>query len=70
MAEVFVEPDNKEGGYRALQNHKVICRGGTQLECAKKAHDMRPSDTIQAARVLHEPGGTPDKWRTIFHPKR
>jgi len=71
MANVFVEPDKQNGGYKAMQKGRVIARGDTQKEAGEKSHDIRPHDTILAGRVrLDEGVPHPDKWRHLFAPKR
>jgi cytochrome c-type biogenesis protein CcmE len=67
MALVIVEPDKKNGGYKALQKGQVVARGGTQKKAGDKAHNLRPNDTIEAARVRYEPGGIPDEFRRRLH---
>ncbi len=71
MANVFVEPDKQNGGYKATQNGRVIARGETQRETGEKGHNIRPNDPILAGRVrLIEDEPHPDKWRHLFGPKR
>jgi len=71
MANVFVEPDKQNGGYKATQAGRVIVRGETQAETGEKAHDLRPRDSVLAGRVrLVDDAPHPDKWRHLFGPKR
>jgi hypothetical protein len=71
MANVIVEPDKERGGYSALQNGKVVVRGYTQKDTGDRAHDLRPNDTIEAARVRRTKEGIPDEFRRRLHgPKR
>jgi hypothetical protein len=69
MANIIVEPE-KDGGFAALKNGKVVVRGETQREAADKAHDLRPNDTIEAARLRTTAEGTPDEFRKLHGPKR
>jgi hypothetical protein len=69
MANIIVEPE-KNGGFAALKNGKVVVRGETQKEAADRAHDRRPQDTIEAARVRTTGEGIPDEFRKLHGPKR
>lgn len=69
MANVIVEPDKDEGGYRAMQRGKVIVRGETQKETGERAHELRPNDTIEAARVRDTGEGIRDEFRLLHRPK-
>ena len=69
MANIIVEPED-DGGYAALQNGRVVVRGKTQKETGDIAHDLRPNDTIEAARVRTTEDGIPDEFRKLHGPKR
>lgn len=69
MGNIIVEPE-EDGGYAALKNGKVVVRGATQKQTGEKAHDLRPNDTIEAARVRTTDDGIPDKFRKLHGPKR
>jgi hypothetical protein len=69
MGNIIVEPE-EDGGYAALKNGKVVVRGATQKQTGDKAHDLRPSDTIEAARVRTTDDGIPDEFRKLHGPKR
>jgi hypothetical protein len=49
-------------GYRAMQRGKVIVRG-------ERAHELRPNDTIEAARVRDTDEGIRDEFRLLHRPK-
>jgi len=70
MANVIVEPDKREGGYRAMQRGRVVARGDTQRETGEKAHELRPHDTIEAARVRDTDEGIRDEFRLLHRPKQ
>ncbi len=69
MPNVIVEPE-EDGTFAAIQNKRVIARGNTQLAAAEKAHEIRPQDTVVAARVRTTSEGEPDKFRHMFGPRR
>jgi hypothetical protein len=69
MGNIIVEPED-DGGYAALKNGKVVVRGLTQKQTGDKAHDLRPNDTIEAARVRTTEDGIPDEFRKLHGPKR
>jgi hypothetical protein len=69
MGNIIVEPED-DGGYAALKNGKVVVRGVTQKQTGDKAHDLRPNDTIEAARVRTTEDGIPDEFRKLHGPKR
>jgi hypothetical protein len=69
MANIIVEPED-DGGFAALKNGRVVVRGKTQKEAGDKAHDLRPNDTIEAARVRTTEDGIPDEFRKLHGPKR
>lgn len=69
MGNIIVEPE-ENGGYAALKNGKVVVRGATQKQTGDKAHDLRPNDTIEAARVRTTDDGIPDEFRKLHGPKR
>lgn len=69
MGNIIVEPED-DGGYVALKNGKVVVRGATQKQTGDKAHDLRPNDTIEAARVRTTDDGIPDEFRKLHGPKR
>ncbi len=69
MANIIVEPE-ESGGFAALKNGRVIVRGGTQREAGARAHELRPRDTIEAARVRTTGEGIPDEFRKLHGPKR
>jgi hypothetical protein len=69
MGNIIVEPE-EDGGYAALKNGKVVVRGVTQKQTGDKAHDLRPNDTIEAARVRTTEDGIPDEFRKLHGPKR
>jgi len=70
MGKVIVEPDKDERGYVALKNGQVVVRGRTQTQAGDRAHDRRPNDTIEAARVRNTKGGIRDDFRVLHHPRR
>jgi len=65
MSDIFTERKD-DGTWRALQNHRTIVTGDTQLEAAEKAHEMKPEDPVFGERVRFTKGGKPDKWRRMF----
>jgi hypothetical protein len=71
MPNVIVEPNKENGGYHALQNGRVVAEGKTQQEAGDKAHERRPYDTIEAARVrdlgAHHHA---DLLRVLHHPSK
>ena len=69
MGNIIVEPED-DGGYAALKNGKVVVRGVTQRQTGDKAHDLRPNDTIEAARVRTTEDGIPDEFRKLHGSKR
>jgi len=69
MGNIIVEPED-DGGYAALKNGKVVVRGVTQKQTGDKAHDLRPNDTIEAARIRTTEDGIPDEFRKLHGPKR
>ena len=69
MGNIIVEPED-DGGYAALKNGKVVVRGVTQKQTGDKAHDLRPNDTIEAARIRTTVDGIPDEFRKLHGPKR
>lgn len=69
MGNIILEPE-EDGGYAALKNGKVVVRGATQKQTGDKAHDLRPNDTIEAARVRTTDDGIPDEFRKLHGPKR
>jgi hypothetical protein len=68
MANIIVEPE--EDGYAAIKKGKVVVRGQTQKEAGDRAHELRPNDTIEAARVRTTEDRKPDEFRLLHRPKR
>jgi hypothetical protein len=64
MSDILVE-QQKDGSYKALQNHRTIATGDTQQEAIDQAHKRKPDDPILTERVRHTGVGKPDKWRRV-----
>jgi hypothetical protein len=64
VANVTVEPRKEE--YVALLNERIVARGDTQSVCGANAHEARPADHIQAARVRDTKYGRRDQFRTLY----
>ncbi len=43
MPNIIVEPE-KDGTFAAIQQGRVIARGGTQLQAGTRAHAIRPEE--------------------------
>lgn len=69
MSDIIVEPNKSGEGYRAVQSKKTIATGDTQEKAAINAR-KKSDDPIVAARVRKVEGGSPDKFRRLYPPKR
>jgi hypothetical protein len=67
VGKIIVEPDDE--GYAALLNGKVVVRGKTQKETGERAHELRPYDAVEAARVRTTEEGKPDEFRLLHAAK-
>ncbi len=65
MTDILVE-QQKDGTYKATQNHRVIAEGDRQRQTIDRARRVKPDDPVLAERVRSTKAGGRDKWRRVY----